>query len=335
MSLIMDILDRHVQLAMWAEHENSERFWASYLKSQAEEVPDYGDPNLINGYAESCAHMMGMAETYYVAPDICDIIEEAAPTVPREPLRSPMVPSRIGWCEFHRTISLGVDEHDEPWGVSGVSWRVEDGRNEELYGNLHVSTGGGIRWYDDQNVEHIGPGITIIWWRSRDDATLLGALPQVLSQFASAIPAQVTGWSFDIDWDNTDRKAFTLDEVGELQRKILLTTFNLLMDELVVVRKERPKRAALRRAVKALKSPDYGDVNVVDLRKLHVLNYEPPEVDDDAEPVHWTHRWIVRPHWRTLHRGTSKERHVYIRRHVKGPSNKPIVVKDRLSRLIR
>lgn len=339
---VMEVLDRHVELAMWAEHDVAPAFWLSYLKGQDDPHlsnhdilgPDSGSANdndVAELYAESAAQMMGLAETYYVTDDICDVIEESAGTIPREPLRAHMIPSRIGWIEFGRELLLGVDEDDEPWGVAGVAWRVEDDVT-----NLE-SMRGGIRWKDASGNSFIGPGITIIWWRDLRWAEESNKYPpDALAMLPWAAPGQVTGWAFDIPWDPEHRdSSYTLDETGELQRKILLTTFNLLMDELVRVAKERPARGAVRRASRVLKSPDYGDVNVVELRKVRLVGYEPPDPDDEADPVHWTHRWIVRGHWRTIHRNTAKERHVWIRKHVKGPDGKPIIVKDRLNLLKR
>lgn len=356
MSKVMEVLDRHVQLAMWAEHYSAPVFWATYLGYQESEGYDWpltpglrddarytdaghfrdfetlsgGKPSLTEAaelYAESIAHMMGMAETYYITSDICDVIEEAAPSFPRDPLRALMVPAKVGWIEFGNKIILGVDKHDEPWGPIGVSWRVE-GLNE--HDDYPMS--GGIRWHDQHGEAHLGPGITIVWWQTLEEV----AQPNDPAGMPWAAPGQVTGWAFDVPWSPEDRdKSYTLDDMGETQRKILMTTFNLLMDELIMVGKERPNRSAVRRAAKALKSPEYGDVNVVELRKIRTINYVPPEPDDDADPIHWTHRWIVRPHWRTLNRGTVKEKHVWVRKHVKGPDNKPLIVKDRLNLLKR
>lgn len=331
MSTAMDILDNHVQLAMWSESDIASSYWEAYLKTEEGDAWLMLHPGAGERYAESCAHMMGLGETYYVAPDMCDVIEEAAGTVPRSPLRAHMIPTRVGWVQFDRTIELGHTEDGDPWGTIGFSWRIED---------AHTNLDGveaGIRWVDDSGNNFVGPGLTIIWWRDMADADRDGTVtPTTRHYYSWAVPGQLTGWAFDISWDGTEnRKNFPLDETGDIQRQVILTTFNLLMDELVVVRKERAPRPAVRRAAKALKSPDFGDVNVVDLRKIRTLNYEPPEPDDDADPVHWTHRWIVRPHWRTVNRGTAKEKHVYIRKHIKGPENRPLIVKDRLGRLIR
>lgn len=68
-----------------------------------------------------------------------------------------------------------------------------------------------------------------------------------------------------------------------------------------------------------------------DVRLIDVRRKAAPATHDDGESHHveWSHRWLVNPHWRqqAYGPGRSLRKPVFILPHVKGPADKPLVVK--------
>ena len=65
-------------------------------------------------------------------------------------------------------------------------------------------------------------------------------------------------------------------------------------------------------------------------------------VDDEAghdgadEHVPWSHRWLVSGHWRNQWLPSrAAHRLQWISNHIKGPTNKPLIVKDRVTAWVR
>lgn len=80
-------------------------------------------------------------------------------------------------------------------------------------------------------------------------------------------------------------------------------------------------RALSRRAERAGATiPEVDALRVLRLRRV----VRPPRADGDPAPGNWTHRWWVRGHWRHL----PGERLTFVRAHVKGPDDLPLVPKQ-------
>ena len=108
-------------------------------------------------------------------------------------------------------------------------------------------------------------------------------------------------------------------------------TTQLLMQQTLAwtesARADRPER---RRWVRAGHPPP-PDIKVVKLRKMA----KAPEHDQE-QLVDWSHRWLVSGHWRQqYYPGTGTHRPLWISPHVKGPENRPLVVKDKVTAWVR
>ena len=61
--------------------------------------------------------------------------------------------------------------------------------------------------------------------------------------------------------------------------------------------------------------------------------------DHDSNSVEWSHSWLVRGHWRNQpyknSDGSVRHEQIWIAPYVKGPEDKPLVLKDRAVELIR
>lgn len=102
--------------------------------------------------------------------------------------------------------------------------------------------------------------------------------------------------------------------------------WTLIQQPLAAVGEMTPDRAQRRRLRKDNQPP--GPVVVVTLRRRSA-----PTTDqhDDGEQVEWSHRWMVRGHWRNhWHPRLGLHRPMWINDHIKGPDDKPLVLKEKI-----
>lgn len=108
----------------------------------------------------------------------------------------------------------------------------------------------------------------------------------------------------------------------------LLATWTVMQQSLAA-RETVPAARAERRRCARVGLPE--TVVVVRLRKFET-NYS----GNNETEVDWSHRWLVSGHWRNQYlpsRGTHRQQ--WISGYVKGPSDKPLVVKERVSTWVR
>jgi hypothetical protein len=100
----------------------------------------------------------------------------------------------------------------------------------------------------------------------------------------------------------------------------------LMQQPLAAVGEMTPDRAQRRRLQKDNQPP--GPVVVVTLRRR-----TGPAADqhDAAAQVEWSHRWMVRGHWRNhWHPRLGVHRPMWINEHIKGPDDKPLVLREKI-----
>ncbi len=107
--------------------------------------------------------------------------------------------------------------------------------------------------------------------------------------------------------------------------KGLLATFlAMVRQKIVVTRQEGLPRAFARRATRAKLEPM---VSVVTLRRPVTHRSDDEEEHD---PVDWSHRWLVGAHWRAQwYPSEQRNRPIWIAPYIKGPEDKPLVLKRR------
>lgn len=114
-------------------------------------------------------------------------------------------------------------------------------------------------------------------------------------------------------------------------RKVLAAMWHLLHQEGIAQQTTHaPERQAARRTQRAGIDRKLATVQVVTLRKLHRTESAP---SDEHATRDWHHRWLVAGHWRWARVGVGRteRRLVYVRPHVKGPEDKPLVVPTRVN----
>lgn len=109
----------------------------------------------------------------------------------------------------------------------------------------------------------------------------------------------------------------------------VIALLEMLNQRIVESVTERPNAYARRRAKQRKQSRS--DVTIIQLRR-------PVRVRDETDAEHarrvvdWHSRWVVRGHWRRQRVGKGRQeiRRTWVSAHVKGPDDKPLVVRDKL-----
>jgi hypothetical protein len=120
----------------------------------------------------------------------------------------------------------------------------------------------------------------------------------------------------------------TFDEAGEGSEHRALQAFWRLAQEFVLSREPLP-RARRREVQRLTKGVPVNYVTVLRLRRSKRATVNEQHVD-------WASRWIVRGHWRNQWYPSEKcHRQRYVPAYIKGPSDKPLRVSDRVVEFIR
>jgi hypothetical protein len=167
------------------------------------------------------------------------------------------------------------------------------------------------------------------------------------------LPFEMSAWGFGISYVIGSDVYVTGDERNvnvaegpviygpiEWQRRYMTALWALMQQEIVIVEHGKMDRAAWRRLKRQQeRQPEFGDIKIVRLRRAYNPVLEMVGEDDISHrgEVEWTHRWPVRGHWRNqpFGPGRSQRRRVWIPPYVKGPQDKPLVIKDTIWSLER
>lgn len=117
-------------------------------------------------------------------------------------------------------------------------------------------------------------------------------------------------------------------------RKVLAALWTLVHQEGIASRVVHEGARATRRRMERAGLPrEASQVQVVTLRRLH---HSAP-AEGEPQGREYSHRWLVQGHWRwqPCGPGRTQRRLTFVRPHVKGPDDKPLVVRERVNAWVR
>lgn len=239
-------------------------------------------------------------DIWFVPPDTCRLVEHAAESMPSWHLDAADLPAESGFAVFADPFEYPTAEPDldVPYWVNAISWSLVE-HDDELF----------VQFNDFEiNAPDSGPWQTVSSGRHSwfvgdtvEDFGRLGVMP------GNSIDA------YRLQSATTRRRMACLWALAASPR--LLTASDHPAD--------RPTRRQDARAGVA------SHVVIFDLRRT-----ERREGDRSSESnVEWSHRWVVTGHWRQqpFGPGARQRRPTWIAPHIKGPEDRPLVLKDRVA----
>lgn len=283
------------------------------------------------------------SDTFYIDPRMHALVTAASESMPQETLLSRDLPADFGFMLIPGGLAV-IDIRGQALKYNAVQWAA-------IGGKVHVS------WltdkYDMQDSTNI---------RSRDgmndrewlqfprlswggfsgmqfgEPLPLTAGPDFLiapEQHLSVVKKDNEDGSYSMAW--AFDRGFTAEELAEkTQIKVrtdpalrwLLAAWRLMQQTVASVTSEEAPRQ-LRKQLQR-KNLDT-KVTVIGLR--HKAARGEGETD-----VEWSHRWLVKGHWRNQkvkEDGEWTTRLVWVHAHIKGPSDKPLIIRDHVYALVR
>jgi hypothetical protein len=317
----VEVMDLRRELVDWWRHEDELR---RFMAMQGRQVGSTAmDSKTEGNLAIRWFHgTLRDGELYWVAPDMVRLIEALAPTLPEV---HPLPPSPEGFVIMSRPIR-GMDAQSGGAILTAAY----------LWGPAHVETISCvcIETFGWRNIMHpsdpssgepaeLSAEEMEAWRENMPRLVSTGGSEwpwQALTPDFSHIPSWATGGS------DPRRRASMLED-----RRLMGTFWSLCQQKLTVERRFSGDRHVQRRIGRA--GIPLRDVRVITLRETQ----PPPEHEGDHQAVDWSHRWLVGGHWRQQPYGPehSLRRAQWIEPFIKGPPNKPLVIRETVRALKR
>jgi hypothetical protein len=164
-----------------------------------------------------------------------------------------------------------------------------------------------FHWYE------VPGGLNVVTYKGREDFVEGEERPS--SDDMRILPRLRVGVEFDWLFGGPDWSEYSV-------AKWLKALWTISGQRISEVSDSRPDRSRLRRAQR---------VGLLEDSKVRVVSLRRPEHtprDGTGAHVDWSHRWIVSGHWRNQWRPSVRQHRLqWIDDHVKGPDDKPLVVK--------
>lgn len=242
--------------------------------------------------------IVSRATLWWMSSDMTALLRTAADTIP---------PSIIEATDFPSAAGLVVFEYPIP--------AIDTDNPENHHLCLTV-----MEWFtdtrqgDDTACLHIG---------FYDQSRRLGLEPQAGPLFFLGRSTWPFGTRFD-EWTAEYEGAADTSKASLEEDRRLIQAFVLLLQQKVTAVEELAPDRAQRRRSERQGSTVPSNVRVVNLRQQYR-----PHPEAESRPVDWSHRWVVGSHWRQ-HWHPKEGRHVptLILPYVKGPKDKPLIVKE-------
>lgn len=245
-----------------------------------------------------------MAELFFVTEDMTALAVTAGASLPSHMIRSDDLPSPFGVMFFARPIDTSeTREHNRRTAITCCTW-----------GHLNITDQSGSRTR----------GVWISLWAdmrfTANQAVQAGRWTRAEADHLVRVRPPI-GYDDEVYW--------LFDSMGDWQEGAMArcaatvrAAWLLMAQEVASVRKVQPRRSELRALRR--KSLDLNRVRIVSLR-----HRKHESVGEHGEGREYTHRWLVRGHWRKQWY-PSEQRHIpiWINAHVKGPEGAPLMSRE-------
>jgi hypothetical protein len=268
------------------------------------------------------------AALWYVSDDMSALVAASAPSLPATTLTPELLPTKSGIAFFARPLMGTSADKDELFHLIDrdaddplLNALVDVDLAREHRDDLDLVQVDALVWGDGEHLKmrtYRKPFVGISIYRALD--------------FEGRIdwfPLGRTDWTYGDDTEAAvdpglighDRRLASMAEDRRWMACLWLLASQARVGEQTAVPVERSARRRSQRAGYP------ADVRLIDVRRQAAAASD--HDDGEAHHVEWSHRWLVNPHWRqqAYGPGRSLRRPVFILPHVKGPADKPLVIK--------
>lgn len=310
------VLEEQVRHIQWLRSKQGVEYANSYLMEMEEESDlshqrpfneDWTDMDL----SEQQALALDRADTFWVSRDMIRLVEHSAQSLPDSKLSEIDLPTRSGfvWLE-------------EPW-------RARDIHDQECLTRAFMWAPTRLQFGSQISTEISGVWVCFYSWKddSEHDESVLAAAAykrQKLEDFIQPLPRlmllQSFGWAFGMKAPPEENAEVTLSQK-------ILTFWRLVQQRLPRQERAQKDRGTTRRLARMGTTLRQEEVRMITLRQQRPTSEA--NGSGDSEEVLWSHRWVVSGHWRNqYYPSTNEHRPIWINSYVKGPDDRPLVVKD-------
>lgn len=245
-----------------------------------------------------------LAELFYVTRDMAQLALVAGSTLPSFKLRREDLPSECGMLYYEEAFDRAATADGRRTAVQVCAWGP-------VVSETMRRRGVWMSFWADQRF-------------TLDQALSLGRMTRAqVDAMAHALPRLGYDdegiWWFDRDDDEQgDDRTLGLEGVAGMMR-VIRASWLLMQQPISSIRRLQPRHSELR--MMRRRKLDPRSVRIVSLR-----HRQTESVGNEAETREYTHRWIVRGHWRNQWY-PSQGRHIplWIHAHVKGPEGAPLL----------
>lgn len=285
---------------------------------------------------------INLALPFWVAPQMHELITAAAESMPNQAITEADLPSAQGLLTIPGGIAT-IDVRGQLLSYDSVLWdQTDDGVN--LYWMVDK--------YDEKDTTNrMLRSMSERYWVTLPELTIGQTMwlrfgkpvPDVLANGMVVPPELQNQVYLDSATGNimmNHVKGYTEDELRDLvQPKIrpdavsmwLIACWRLMSQTITTVESEDVPRGIRRQAER--RGMRDRNVTVVNLRRRSVAG------SGGGTPVEWSHRWLVRGHWRDQrYKGDDGEwftKPLWIHPHLKGPDDKPLHLREHVYALTR
>lgn len=310
------------------------RFWRSEAgRNAAEAFAESVSAENGRAYAETFldplaqieASKMYLGDPIYVDPEMTDLIRFAAESFQPEPLHEHDLVTQTGFAVLPQPFQM-IDRHGKRVSFRAFAWMPvqfaarETGKAIEQVG-IHLSL--------YSHIDDVVDGSLDDWMNDERNKEWD---EQSLRSFAAKLGtpytlAHMTPWTFEKDVPASFR------DVAEQWWRPVQAFFRLTMQTVGERYQQQPPRASRKRWQRSASKPQED-------RYITVIRLRRPRGHGDGEAastIEWQQRWIVNGHWRNQwYPSLNTHRQVWISPYVKGPEDKPLLVrKGRAFELVR
>lgn len=325
------VLEEQVDLLKWWRSPMGMEYASGFVDKESEKEHSMIDQGWDGHHlVANESHHLDRAPTYWVSKAMTELVEQAAKKMNAESLYETSLPSRSGFIWFDKLVH-SYDVNLQAVNVRAVMWAPVTMR---IQGTSNEVSGVILSLYSDTREF----GEDELLRKLRDEK------PDYIRNMPRLLLLHMRPWVFGEDF-MVDEKAARLtatELLGEdppeewvsqmaYMTRFMFSFWKLVQMPIAVHEKHHPDRASSRRMARGGITLPNEEINVVLLRKTRPKAKNNDDGEGDQDAIEWSHRWLVDGFWRWQWYPT-RERHeqIWISPYIKGPEDRPLIIKDKV-----